>query len=52
MADYVKRFQAEMIGAAINLRTSKLCGKLAATYRKMPVAPDGTKLTITVRFIW
>ena len=43
MADYVKRFQAEMIGAAAKPEDLKsFAESFAATYRKMPVAPDGT----------
>jgi cytochrome oxidase Cu insertion factor (SCO1/SenC/PrrC family) len=42
-ADYVKRFQAEMIGAAAKPEDLKsFAESFAATYRKMPVAPDGT----------
>ena len=43
MADYVKRFQAEMISAAAKPEDLKsFAESVAATYRKMPVAPDGT----------
>jgi protein SCO1/2 len=43
MADYVKRFKADMIGAVANPESLKAFAEsFAAAYRKMPVAADGT----------